>query len=169
MKTCRAIFRVRCRILKLHVPREIEQNVATTGGPRWERGHSGYFGGAMKTYRVIGQNQPPEQTPLPSRHQLLGPGVRFAVLAKSPKADVAPSARAQVVRGGGRWSSGLPSAATTRCQRKSRDRSGHGRLRRYDRGHAQETMDTRTTRCQRNCRDRSGHGRLGVRPSRPHQ
>ena len=53
----------------------------------------------MKTYRVIGQNQPPEQTPLPSRHQLLGAVCAIAVWAKSPKADVAPSASAQVVRG----------------------------------------------------------------------
>jgi hypothetical protein len=38
-----------------------------------------------KTYRVIGQNQPPEQTPLPSRHLLLGEGLRFAVWLKSPQ------------------------------------------------------------------------------------
>lgn len=64
-----------------------------------------------KTYRVIGQNQPPEQTPLPSRHLLLGEGCAIAVWAESPKADVAPSARAGLFRGAVARRSGLPSAA----------------------------------------------------------
>ena len=51
------------------------------------------------------------QTPLPSRHLLLGEGCAIAVWAESPKADVAPSARAGLFRGAVARRSGLPSAA----------------------------------------------------------
>ena len=77
--------------------REIEQNVATTGGPRWERGDSGMVWGRNEDLSGNRAKPTSRANPAPVTPSAFGAGVRIAVRLKSPKADVAPSASAHII------------------------------------------------------------------------
>ena len=62
-----------------NVPREIEQDVATTGNPGWERGHSGVDRGRNEDLSGNRAKPTSRANPAPVTPSAFGGGLRFAV------------------------------------------------------------------------------------------